>query len=65
MVAGAGLGLSIIISIIFAALEYLVRVPIIKYSSEIAGMSNGFMQIVWVAITMLLSWMSSGFMPHG
>jgi uncharacterized protein (DUF486 family) len=63
MFAGVGLGISIVISIIFAALEYIVRVPLVKYSSEIAGMSNGFMQFVWVGITMLLSWLSSWFMP--
>jgi uncharacterized protein (DUF486 family) len=63
LVTGMGLGLSIVVSIIFAALEYIVRVPIIKYSSEIAGMSNGIMQLVWVSITMLLSWMSGWIMP--
>ena len=63
LVTGMGLGLSIVVSIIFAALEYIVRVPIIKYSSEIAGMSNGIMKLVWVSITMLLSWMSGWIMP--
>ena len=63
LITGAGLGISILVSIIFAALEYIVRVPIIKYSSEIASMSNGTMQVVWICITALLSWLSQGFMP--
>ena len=39
---------SIIVSVIFATIEYIIRVPVIKYSSEVAGMSNGFMQAVWM-----------------
>lgn len=53
---GATLAMSILVSIFFAILEYIVRVPIIQYSSIDAGMSNGTMQIVWVAITMLLGY---------
>ena len=60
---GASLATSIIISIVFAALEYLVRVPIIKYSSNEAGMSNTTMQIVWVIVTLILSKVSDGFIP--
>lgn len=62
-ITGASLGISIVISIFFAALEYIVRVPLIKYSSHVAGMSNASMQIVWVVITMLLSWASDGIFP--
>lgn len=61
-IAGASLVTSILVSILFAALEYIVRVPIIKYSSHEAGMSNTVMQIVWVVITMSLSKLSDGFM---
>ncbi len=63
-IAGASLATSIIVSIIFAALEYIVRVPIIKYSSAEAGMSNTTMQVVWVAITVILSKLSDGVFPH-
>ena len=63
LVAGASLLTSILISVLFATLEYIVRVPIIKYSSSVAGMSNGYMQVVWTVITMVLSWMSGWFMP--
>ncbi len=57
---GASLGMSIAISIFFAVLEYIVRVPIIQYSSNEAGMSNGTMQLVWVGITLLLGYFSDG-----
>lgn len=57
-ISGASLGVEILISIFFAACEYIVRVPIIKYSAAEAGMSNGVMQLVWVSVTMLLSWIS-------
>jgi len=63
LIAGASLMTSILISVLFATLEYIVRVPIIKYSGEVAGMSNGVMQTVWVVITLMLSWMSNGLMP--
>lgn len=63
LIAGATLMTSILVSVLFATLEYIVRVPIIKYSSDVAGMSNGFMQIVWVIITMILSWLSDGLIP--
>jgi len=64
LIAGATLMTSIMVSVLFATLEYIVRVPIIKYSSEVAGMSNGIMQVVWVVITMLLSWATDGLIPH-
>lgn len=64
MLAGASLLTSILISVLFATMEYIVRVPIIKYSSEVAGMSNGVMQSVWVVITLLLGWLSDGVIPH-
>ena len=62
-IKSATLPTSIIVSIIFAAMEYIVRVPIIKYSSDIAGMSNTLMQVVWVVITIILSSISDIFMP--
>lgn len=49
------IGIAILISIFFAALEYIVRVPIIKYSSEVAGMSDFSMQAVWVILTVVMS----------
>ena len=58
---GATLRTSILVSIFFAALEYIVRVPIIKYSSIDAGMSHSTMQIVWVIVTLILSKISDGF----
>ena len=62
MVAGSGLAVSIVVSIIFAAIEYIFRVPITKYSSNEAGMSNTTIQTVWVVITLLLSKVSELFM---
>jgi uncharacterized protein (DUF486 family) len=62
-IKGASLALSIIVSIFFAVIEYIVRVPIIKYSSIDAGMSNGVMQLVWVVVTLLLSWGSGIVIP--
>ena len=55
MVAGSGLAISIVVSVIFAAIEYVFRVPITKYSSNEAGMSNGTIQTIWVVITLILS----------
>lgn len=62
-VQGASLGLSILISVIFATLEYIVRVPIIKYSHDVAQMSNGTMQVIWIILTGLMSFASDGFFP--
>jgi uncharacterized protein (DUF486 family) len=61
-VHGAGLFISILMSIFFATMEYMVRVPIIQYSSKNAGMSNTTMQLVWVLITICLSSVSDLFM---
>ena len=60
-IAGASLTTSIFLSILFATLEYIVRVPIIKYSSLSAGMSNNTMQVIWVLITLSLSKVSDLF----
>ncbi len=49
------IGIAILVSIFFATLEYIVRVPIIKYSSEVAGMSDFSMQAVWVVLTVIMS----------
>lgn len=46
---------SILISIFFAAVEYIIRVPIVKYSHEIAGFGNATMQIIWIVLTLILS----------
>lgn len=46
---------AILIAIIFATLEYIVRVPVIRYSSRVAKMSNFMMQIIWIIITLLLA----------
>lgn len=62
-VKGASLGLSILISVIFATLEYIVRVPIIKYSHDVAQLSNGTMQIIWILLTGVLGFISDGFFP--
>lgn len=55
---GASMTMSIIVAIMFASVEYIFRVPIVKYSHEVAGMSNTYMQVVWVILTSLLSWAS-------
>lgn len=49
------LTLSILVSIFFAAVEYIIRVPIVKYSHEIAGFGNVTMQTVWIILTLILS----------
>jgi uncharacterized protein (DUF486 family) len=61
--AGLTLTMSILISVAFATLEYIVRVPIINYSSEVAGMSNGTMQMVWVIITLIFGYVSDVLIP--
>jgi uncharacterized protein (DUF486 family) len=63
LVKNASLLVSILISVFFATLEYIVRVPVIKYSHEIAGMSNGLIQLVWVIITLLFGWLSGWLVP--
>ena len=60
---GASLAFSIIISIFFAVIEYIIRVPIIKYASGPVGMSNGAMQSIWTCITLLLGWGSDWVFP--
>lgn len=61
--SGMTLLMSILMSVAFATLEYVVRVPIINYSSEVAGMSNGTMQLVWVIITLLFGYISDVLIP--
>lgn len=63
-VHGASLATSILISIAFAALEYIVRVPIIQYSHHEAGLSNSNMQIIWIVITFILSKISDIWLPN-
>ena len=62
MFAGGSLAVSIVVSIIFASIEYVMRVPLNKYSSIDAKMTNGTIQIVWVVITLFLSKLSEFFM---
>lgn len=62
-VKGASLGFSILLSVLFATLEYIVRVPIIKYSHDVAQMSNGTMQLIWILLTGAMSFASDGFLP--
>jgi len=64
-IANISLGVRILISIFFAACEYLVRVPIISYSQAEAGMSNGTMQFVWIVVTFILSKGSDYLYPKG
>jgi uncharacterized protein (DUF486 family) len=56
--------IAIVISVIFAALEYIVRVPIIKYSSEVAKLSNGELQMIWVGITLGLAFLTDAIFPR-
>ena len=56
--------LAIVISVIFATFEYIVRVPIIQYSSEKAGLSNGEMQMIWVGITIALAYAADALFPR-
>jgi uncharacterized protein (DUF486 family) len=54
---------AIIISIFFAIFEYIVRVPIIKYSSDVAGLSNFWLQVIWISITLVLAFGSDYVTP--
>lgn len=54
---------AIIISIFFAIFEYIVRVPVIKYSSVVAGLSNFWLQVIWISITLVLAYGSDFVMP--
>lgn len=54
---------AILISILFAIFEYIVRVPVIKYSSEIAGLSNFWLQVIWISVTLVLAYGSDFIMP--
>lgn len=60
-VKGLALGWAILISIIFAAIEYIFRVPINSYSTHKAKLSNGAQQTIWVGITLALGWLSDLF----
>ena len=56
--------IAIVISVIFATFEYIIRVPIIKYSSDTVGLSNGEMQMIWVGVTMGLAFLSDAIFPR-
>jgi len=49
-IKGASLIISIIVSCIFAILEYIVRVPINFYSAKDAGFTNMQMQLIWTVL---------------
>lgn len=51
---GASMFVAIVISSIFAILEYVFRVPINFYSGKI-GMSNFHMQMVWTVICLIFA----------
>mgnify|MGYP000234516716 FL=1 len=53
--AEVGLAFKIIMSCFFAILEYVVRVPINEYSANVAGLSTGNMQLLWIVLTMGLA----------
>ena len=55
---------AIILSSFFAILEYIFRVPITKYSSIDAGMSALWMQIIWIALTLILAYVTDIFIPR-
>lgn len=57
----ATLFLCILFAITFASLEYIVRVPIIKYSSDEAKLSNGMIQFIWISLTLILATMTDLF----
>lgn len=54
---------AILISILFACLEYVVRVPIVKYSSNEAQMSNTTIQVIWIILTLVFAYMSDFIVP--
>ena len=62
-IKGASLMVSIIVSCIFAILEYIVRVPINFYSSKNAGFTNTEMQIIWTIICLGFSKATDVFIP--
>lgn len=64
LLSDSTLGISIIIAIIFATLEYIVRIPIIKYSNEVAKMSPITMQIVWILLTVILAVLITPLIPQ-
>ncbi|VBB18071.1 hypothetical protein YASMINEVIRUS_534 [Yasminevirus sp. GU-2018] len=49
---------AILMAITFAIMEYIVRVPVIHYSSQVAGLSQATMQILWVCLTITLAFLS-------
>ena len=55
---------SIVVSCIFACLEYIVRVPINFYSANEGGMSNFVMQIVWTVICLAFAKATDVFFPR-
>jgi uncharacterized protein (DUF486 family) len=62
-ITGIGLAMKILVSIFFAVLEYTIRVPINQYSSDVAGMSNTSMQLVWVILTLGFAGLSDKLFP--
>ena len=58
------LAIAIVISVIFATFEYVIRVPIIEYSANVAGMSNTQLQFIWVGITLGLAYLTDEIWPR-
>lgn len=52
----------LILAFIFLLVEYVIKVPLVKYSSEVAGLSNFSIQIIWVVLILALSAVSDLFM---
>ena len=61
---GYSLVMLIIISVFFATLEYICRVPINLYSANEAKMTNTEIQGVWIVLTLLFSKLSDIFFPR-
>jgi len=55
---------AIIFSVFFAILEYIVKVPAIKYCNEIAGMSYFIIQAIWIIMTLILAKLANMYFPN-
>jgi hypothetical protein len=52
----------IILAFVFLLVEYIIKIPLVKYSSEVAGLSNFSIQLIWVVLILALSAISDLFM---
>jgi uncharacterized protein (DUF486 family) len=48
---------AVLIAIGFASMEYIVKVPVIRYGHEIAKLSTIEIQVIWVVLTMILAYL--------